>query len=285
MNTIKVGIVGPIERAKVWEQRLRPFASIKEVVISNQQEAVSDVDACIILENGKSSFTDALKAVRFGQHVFLVSRIPTERANVEKLYHAAEESNVILQFAHWATFSPSSQWMMNHIYKPKLIHIRKDIPRSAFLDYDAPFNQIWLEDLGLCIKWMNSSIHHVEANLIRLNNEEEIAIQIYMRFDSGSTAVIFVNTMSSESRHERFAANKDISVQCDVSTHSLRIAHTVPNSNHYFERKNLQGEEPADIAVKLFLKSIHLKTPSPFSGYEALQLVNIIQKINEQVVL
>lgn len=283
MNTITVGIVGPMERAKVWERRLRPFASVKEVIISNQLSVLGDVDANIILEQDGNCFEDALQAVRLGQHVFLISQIPTESNMVEKLYHAAEESNVILQFANWATFSPSSQWMLNHVFKPKLIHIRRDIPRTEFLDYDAPFERIWMEDLGLILKWMNSNVHRVEANLVSLNPEQEIAIQIYIRFDNGSTAVIFVNTMSSINRHERFAANQTITVQCDVTQQNIRIAHNGPRSNHYFERKELQGSEPADIAVNLFLKSIQLKKPSPFSGYEALQLVNTIHKIKERV--
>ncbi|HKJ33835.1 MAG TPA: hypothetical protein VKA34_18535 [Balneolales bacterium] len=283
MNAITVGIVGPLERAKVWERRLRPFASIKEVIISNHLSAIGDVEASIILENDGNCFEDALQAVRLGQHVFIISPIPTDRQIVEKLYHAAEESNVVLQFANWATFSQSSQWMLNHVYKPKLIHIRRDIPRNDFLVYDAPFERIWMEDLGLTIKWMNSTIHHIEANLISLNPDEEIAIQIYVRFDNGSTAVIFVNTMSSEARHERFAANQTMTVQCDVARQSLKIAHTGSQSKHFFERKEFNDSEPADIAINLFLKSIQLKKPSPFSGYEALQLVNTIQKVKERV--
>ncbi len=284
MNTIRFGIIGPSDRTQIWERRLRPIASVPEVIIAKKIEALADADACVILHDGPESAQIALEAIRMGLNVFLVSRIPTDHDTVESLYHTSEEANVVLQFAHWATFTQPSQWMMDHISKPKLIHIRKDIPHSAYLEYDAPFDQLWIEDLGLVLKWMNSQVHHVEANLINLNDNEEMAIQIYLRFDNGSTSVIFVNTMSTEARHERFAAGNKMTVQCDVLNKTIRVAQPGPDNHYYFEKRQMDDQVPADLALNMFIKSIQLRRPSAFSGYEAFQLSTVIDKIKDRIV-
>lgn len=283
MNTIRFGIIGPPDRAHIWERRLRPIASVPEAIMAKKIEALADADACIILRESNEGVKLALEAIRMGLHVFLISRIPTDHDMVESLYHSSEEANIVLQFAHWATFFPPSQWMMDQIPKPRLIHIRKEIPHSAYLEYDAPFDQLWIEDLGLVLKWMNSQVHHVEANLVNLDENEEMAIQIYLRFDNGSTSIIFVNTMSADARHERFAAGNNITAQCDVLNRTIRVAQPGPDNHYYFEKKQLDEQEPADVALNMFIKSIQLHRPSAFSGYEAYQLSNIIDKIKDRI--
>lgn len=283
MNNIRFGIVGPSDRAHLWEQRLRPIASVPEVILSKEITTLGNVDACIILSDDEQALPLALQAIRMGMNIFLVSRIPTDRKRVQLLYHTAEEANVVLQFSHWATFAPSSQWMMEQIRKPKLIHVRKDVPHSVYLNYDAPFEYLWIEDLGLVLKWMNSQVHHIEANMIKLNERESIAIQIYLRFENSSTCEIFVNTMSSESRHERFGANNQVAVQCDVLNKYVRIAKSENDNQYYFEKKQMEESEPADIALNMFIKSIQMHRPSAFSGYDALQLATLYEKITDLV--
>lgn len=275
-----------MDRAKVWEQRLRTAASVSGVVISRKLESLGDVDACIMLEDDEEKgYQKAVKAIRLGMHLFWVGPLPTDSVRIEELYHASEEANIILQFSHWATFSPATQWMFNELRKPKVIHIQKDLPRSVFLNQNRPFEYTWIEDLGLCLKWMGSNLHRIDANLIHLTPYEPIAIQIFLRFENSSSAVIFVNTMSAKTTHERFAADNNITIQCNVLSQELRVAYHGSNEDYSFERKEMESTETADIALNNFLKSIQLHRPSPYSGYDALQLANTIHGVRERLMV
>lgn len=275
-----------MDRAKAWERRLRSSASVTGVVISRNTDSLGDVDACIMLEDvEEKGYRKALKIIRAGMHLFWVGPLPTDAPRIEELYHASEEANIILQFSHWATFSPATQWMINELRKPKVIHIMKELPRAAYLNLNRPFEYTWIEDLGLCLKWMNSNVHRIDANLIRLTPYEPIAIQIYLRFENGASSVIFVNTMSASSRHERFAADNNITIQCNVLSQELRIAYHGGNEDYSFERKEMESTETADIALNNFLKSIHLHRPAIYSGYDALVLANTIHAVHERLLV
>ena len=280
---MKVGIVGTAALASTWERRIRTAPSVNQVITTNKIDQLGDVDACILIDNSKHRFDKATELVRLGHHLFLVGRTPTAYPQVEQLYRSAEESNVVLQFSMWSAFSGTSQWMMTNIKRPRFLHIQRELTINAYQDYQNPFVTLWAEDIGLCLKWINSSVHRVDANLTRLSANSAPSIHIFLRFDNGSTAMIFVNTTATRNRHKRIASGENITVECNVTEHTLRVGKFSDSGSLFFEKMAMTDTEPADLALAAFLKSVRMRRPSGYSGYDAVQLVKTIQMISEKI--
>lgn len=280
---MKLGIIGPANRAVAWEEHLRPHRTVEEVVITPNVKDAGDVDACLIIEESKDDVTNLLKAVRAGYHSFLVSQLPTDLEQVEKIYHTAEEANVLLQFAHWPTFAPASQWMTKQIAKPTFLQITREISYTDFLESKRSLEYYWIDELAFCLKWIDGNAHHIDVKNVKLRADEEHAIHLFLRFDSGATANMFINACASDNKHQRFAANYAFSLNCDVLSQTVRVGQANENKHLFFKKHTFDASRSAEIAATQFLKAIQLKKPTPFNGYDLLKLASQIEKITSKV--
>ena len=280
---MKIGIVGPADRAVAWEEHLRPHRSVKEVVITAHIKDIGEVDACLILDESEDKVNTLLKAIRMGYHSFLVSSLPTSQSDIEKVYHTAEEANVQLQFAHWPTFAPASQWMSQKVTKPTFIHITREISYTQFMENNHTLDYYWIDELAYCLKWINGNVHYIDVKTVNLQNGKDRAIHIFLRFDSGATANLYINSCSSASRHQRFAADQTFMLDCDVHSQSVRLGKNNNQQHLFFEKQSFDATRAAEIAATQFLKSIQLKKATQFNGYDLLKLANEVSKIKDRL--
>jgi len=280
---MKIGIVGTAERAVAWERHLRPHRAISEVIIAPELNGLGEVDACILLNESDERLQLVLQAIRQGYHTFLVSRIPTDRRTVEQIYHTAEEANVMLQFSHWPTLAPASQWMSSKIPKPKFIHVIRELNYMTYMEQDVNFEDLWIDELAFCLKWMNGTVHQVDARQIQLGSKQGFAMHLFLRFDSGATAVVFVDTTSDVTRHKRLGSNKTYITDCDVNSQTVRIGKLSMDKHLYFEKEQFDAAQAAESAALQFIKAIQLGRPSLYNGYDALQLCTIIERVNQRL--
>lgn len=279
---MKIGIVGAAERAVVWERHLRPHRAVSEVIIAPNLRDLGTVDACFLLDESTQRIQTVLEAIRLGFHTFLISRIPTDRSQVEKVYHSAEEANVLLQFSHWPTIAPASQWMAQKIQKPSFIHVTKEINLTSYLELGSDFDYLWIDELAYCLKWMNATVHQVDAREVQLGSKA-LGIHLFIRFDSGATAMIFVLSASAQNRHRRVASNNHYLAECNVNEQSVRLGQLSEGGHVFFDRKKFEPSESAERAALQFIKAIQLNKPSAYNGYDALQLCNTIEKVRERL--
>ena len=280
---MKIGIVGPADRAVAWEEHLRPHRSVNEVVITAHIKDIGAVDACLILDESPEKVNMLLKAIRMGYHSFLVSSLPASHSDIEKIYHTAEEANVLLQFAHWPTFAPASQWMSQKIAKPTFLNIVREISYTQFLENNHTLDYYWIDELAFCLKWINGNVHHIDVKTVNLQNGKDRAIHLFLRFDSGATANIFINSCSSGNRHQRFAADPTFLLDCDVQAQSVRLGKNNEQQHLFFEKQSFDATRAAEIASTQFLKSIQLKKATQFNGFDLLKLSNEVAKIKDRL--
>ncbi len=74
---------------------------------------MGEVDACFLVDESEQNLDILLEGIQLGLHCFLISRQPTDTQKLEKIYRATKEAGVQVQFSHWPTLAPATQWMMD----------------------------------------------------------------------------------------------------------------------------------------------------------------------------
>lgn len=280
---MKIGIVGPADRAVAWEKHLAPHQSVSEVAIAATHKGVGDVDACFLLDESEDRLSRLLKAVKAGYHTYLVAPLPLDVTNVERVYHAAEESNVLLQFSHWPTMAPSSKWMSKKMAKPKFIQIVREIDHASFLESGHDLSSTWIDELAFCLRWVDGIVHHVDLKTVEFSRNKMYALHLFLRFDSGATANIYINAASASEKHQRFAADNNYMLDCDVLNQSVRIGEPDKHDHLFFNRQIFDASKSAELSALEFIKSVQLNRPPIYNGYHLLKLAKTIDKVQKRL--
>ncbi|MFH5833040.1 hypothetical protein [Halalkalibaculum sp. DA384] len=282
---MKIGIIGTAERAVAWEKNMGQHPSVSEVIITRSLDDLGTADACVIIDESDTNLDTLMEAVKAGYHCFLVSRLPRKLPNIEKIYHASEESNVAVQFSHWPSLAPASQWMIQKIQKPHFIQIIREIGHTDFLERDNIPSYYWIDELAFCIKWMKGAIHQVDVNQTKQAGRLGGATHIFLRFESGSTANIFVNTASHRNNHIRMASDASYILDCDILEQKGRIGKVSDGDRLFFQKKLFDASRSAELASSQFLKAIQLNRPTPFGAYDLYRTLKVVDKIGKKLTL
>lgn len=279
---MKVGIVGDAKRAVAWEQHIRPHRIVQEVDLCPHISEIGAVDACLIIDDSDQNLDILLSGIQHELNCFLISKIPTNKEKLQKIHQAANEAGVRVQLSHWPVLAPATQWMMNRVKKPISISINREIAYSQWTS-ESDFSQYWYDEAGLCLKWVNSGIHRIEAKEVRLNRTEPYFMHLFLRFDNGTSADITINSAAKENRHIRYAFSKDTVLECEVRDQLVRVGQLNSSSKLYFEKQMFDPAKSAEKAVLMFLKSIQMNAETPYSGYDALQLASQVERIKKRL--
>ncbi|MEO1023330.1 MAG: hypothetical protein AAFW89_12375 [Bacteroidota bacterium] len=281
---MKVGIVGDAERVLAWEQHLRPHQLVRQVDLVRFVKDVGHVDACFILDDSPNNLDILLSGIRLGLHCFLVSKPPVEQDKLRAIARAADEAGVYAQLSHWPTLAPSTQWMMNQLPKPSLITIHKEIAHNQLVQPALEFEHLWLDELGICLKWIRSEVHHVEARQTLLDDLLPIGFSITLRFDNGALASIQLYSGAAQSHHKRIAQSSSIVLECDVIKQTVRKGTLQNNAHLFFDKEKFNPAKAAEKAALAFLKSVQMKREPSYSAYDALQLATVSERIKKRLV-
>lgn len=280
---MKVGIVGDASRGMAWEQHLRPHSIVRQVDLAPSLKDLDKVDACFILDESESNLDTLLEGIQKGFNCFFIARQPTNIKKLDQIHRASKEAGVLVQFAHWPTLAPATQWMMDKIHRPGFIHIEKEISRNQIVDLETEFRHLWIDEFGLCLKWIDSGIHHMEAKEVSLNEDQPVLIHIFLRFDSGASATINVYSGASENRHKRLISNKREILECNVPDQIVKLGRINESKRLYFEKQVFDPSKAAEKAALLFLKSVQLNRETAYTSYDALQLAIQIEKVEQRL--
>jgi len=280
---MKVGIVGDATRAVAWEQHLRPHSIVREVELCSSIQDLDNIDACLILDDSEENLDTLLEGVRRGFHCFFIAKQPSDIQKLEKIHRSARESGCHIQFAQWPSLAPATRWMMDKVPKPGFIHIERELVRNQMNQVVSEFRSHWIDEIGLCIKWINSGIHHIEARQISLSKETPTIAHFFLRFDNGTTAVINLYAAASENRHKRIVCNKHEILECNVPQQTVKLGRLNESSRIYFEKQTFDATKAAEKAALLFLKSIQLNRETGYTSYDALQLAIQIERVEARL--
>lgn len=280
---MKVGIVGDAKRAVAWERHLRPHQIVQEVELCADISEVGRVNACFLVDESERNLDILLEGIRQGLNCFLIAPQPTNSTKLEKIYRATKEAGVQVQYSHWPTLAPASQWMMDRMSRPSYLSIIRELNYTQFLNSEDEFRHYWIDEVGLCLKWLDSGVHHTEAKHVYLEDKHPIAIHIFLRFDNGSTADIKIFTGSEENTHKRIASNRQEVLECNVPDQSIRAGRLNSGHHLFFEREKFDPAKSAEKAALMFLKSIQMNQDTPYTSYDAYSLSLQVDKIEKRL--
>lgn len=277
---MKIGIVGPADRSVAWENHLRSHPFVSEVIIAATLHDIGTVDACLLLDDSDQRLQNLLNAIKQGYHTFFISSLPTgDTALVEKIYHTSQEAHVRLQFSHWPTLAPASQWMAKTVHKPTFIQVTREIAYTSFMESNASFKALWVDELAYCLKHIGGAVHHTQINTSYLESGKPYAAHLHLRFDSGATAGIFISVCSLKNRHKRLISDHSLLLECDVESQTVRIGREHNNSHLFFEKNKFDPAMAAEQSLLQFLKAIQLKKATLYNGYDLLNLVKTVERL------
>ncbi len=280
---MKVGIVGDASRAVAWEQHLRPHRIVREVELCAHIDEISNVDACLLIDDSDSNLDNLLQAIRRGLNCFLISSPPSDVAKLGQIQRSIQEAGVHVQFSHWPTLAPATQWMMDRMQRPTLMSIKREVSYSQFINSKDNVRHFWVDELGLCMKWIGSGIHHTEAKEVTIGNTQTLAAHIFMRFNNGSTADITIFTGAKQNQHTRILSSNEEIFECDVPSQTIRAGRAGSGSLVYFEEKTFDPAKSAEKSVLMFLKSIQMDQETAYTGYDAYRLAVQVEKIKKRL--
>lgn len=280
---MKIGIVGNAIRGVAWEQHLRPHNIVEQVDLCPTIHDLKEVDACLIVDETEQNLDILLEAIQKGFHCFFVTKLPSDIKKLEKIHRAAREAGSLVQFAHWPSLAPATRWMMDVLPKPTFIHIEKEIVRTQLANIATEFRNLWIDELGMVIKWINSGIHHIEAKQISIEKYHPTMAHLFLRFDNGATASINVYAAASQNRHTRIIANKHELLECNVREQIVKHGHIGSAGKLYFEKQTFDPSKAAEKAALLFLKSIQLGKDPAYTSYDALQLAIQVNRVESRI--
>ncbi|MEX1062028.1 MAG: hypothetical protein WEC12_00380 [Balneolaceae bacterium] len=276
---MRVGIIGDKNRAAVWEKYLRSLLAVKEVVITSSLSEAENIQACIILDDTAGNLHLLSDSIRLGIHSYLISELPVDEEQLKRICSLSQESDVRVQFSHWPTISPASQWMKNQLPKPDFIQIIKEQSHLNFTENRRQLSRSWTDEIGWIMKWMDMGTHRIEAQEVVPGNRDW-GIRIFIKFENGSTASLFILTAGTEKNHRRIASGSNLLLDCRVEHQTVKKTLISGSQGISAESQTFDRSRSAGISVLLFFKAIKLKKDTAFTPFDALKTAATVKNIN-----
>lgn len=279
---MKIAIVGQTERAAAWEQYIRAYRTVEEVLITSRLRYVDNADACVLLDDSEDRLDRVLKSVKLGFPTYLVGRLSLDTDLLRKIHSASQESGVPVQFSHWPILAASTHWMRQHIQKPEWFNATKHLISASYTENAEQVRFHWIDEVALASKWMDSSVQRVTAQAARIQGNLTGAT-IFLNFEHGGTAFISISLVSSSSVHVRSAGDLNLHLECDVPSQQVRSIGFSEGSHLTIQKQSFDGSGTAELSVGRFLKAVQHRKPVSYSVFDALRTARIVEMIDRQL--
>ncbi|MEX2352252.1 MAG: hypothetical protein WD529_07445 [Balneolaceae bacterium] len=277
---MRVGIIGDANRTVAWEKHLRPLSAVTEVVIAPALADAGEVEACLLIDDSKENLARLSEAIRLGVHTYLVSRLPTERKELESIYHYSQEADVHVQFSHWPSIAPATEWMRKQLPKPQTLQVIREQSQIHYTENRPWFTHNWIDEFALITRWMDKPTHRIEGHQITTDGVS-LGIQLFLRYDSGATASLYFMTAASENRHKRVVSDGRMLLELDVTEQRVRKIVVNASEELVTESRKFDASRAAEQSAVHFFKAIRLRQPTLFSPYDAMRTAIGIEKVKQ----
>lgn len=275
---MRVGIIGDKNRASAWEKNLRPLSEVQEVVISQKLSDIHDTDACILLDDSPGNLQLLSDVIKLGIHSYLVANLPSDSGPLKKICGLIEESGVRVQFSHWPTLSPATQWMKQLLPKPDFIQIIKEHPHSSIPEHRERLSSYWIDEITWIVNWMDLRTHRVDVQQLA-GEDTGTGIRIYLKFENGASASFFYFAAGSENIHRRIASGPGLILDYNVDRQAVRKTQPDEQKRLNVESRTFDTTKAAELSASLFIKAIKEKSDTAFTAYNALKAARVIETI------
>jgi hypothetical protein len=280
---MKVAVIGEKSRASAWEKHLRKLSVVNEVILLSTLFEDPELRTVILIEDDPDKSLGLLdRSIRSGLNSFLISRLPQDIKKLEHIYHASSEAGVTVQFSHWPSVTPSTQWIRQQVQKPDLIQIKKEVRPVNYTINKEIFDHHWTDEVAFIVKWMGGNVHRIDAKPV-IVEDMPLGLSLSMRFEDASVASIQFSNAGQDERHQRVFSDQHLMIDCNVLTQKMKTYRVNEKHRITVQEKSFDPSETAEWALQQFIKSIQMKSDSIFSPYDALLTARIVDKIRKHM--
>lgn len=279
---MKIGVVGPTERAAVWDSYLRTSRMVEEVLVTSHIRHLKQVDACLLLDDSEKNLERTLTLLKEGVPVYLISSLPTDPEALRKVHSASEEAGVPVQLSHWPSFSASTHWMQQQVTHPRWMHIERHLISAQYLENLDQFTGLWLDEIALVLKWVDGGASKVAART-SIVQDNPVGILIQIQFERGVSASIAIHMTASHPRHTRIVSDGSRQLELDVLEQKVRSVTFSKGAQLSIQRFDFDATQTAELSLTRFLKSLQTGREGIFSAFDALQAAKMAREISMQI--
>lgn len=279
---MRIGIVAPAELQRFWEQHIRTFQSVKEVEMVNRTEALTNVDACLFAPKSSDPVEEALQVLKHSIHLFWILPLPESVFTANRFVAVSEESGASVQFVCWPVHHPATLRMMQHIPRPEMIDIRRDIPYSDCIKSGLTHDQLYRDEIAYCSFWINHALYDLRYSANPDTTHLPAFTDLELQFVNGARSSIRIDTTADSHNYQRIASNKNMTLRHDIESNAIIRAESGNQEELHLNREQLPEHSSARQALSSFFRSISHPTFRNFNSYELKRFCSIIEALERK---
>lgn len=240
-------------------------------------------DAIAIITPTPTHFDYAKQSIKQGKHVFIEKPATISVLESLELLKLSETHQVIVQIGHIERYNPAfeaAKPFLNNIKHIKSERLSKYNIRGTDVSVVMDLS---LHDLDIISSVLNESISTIKAEGQKHISTSVDEVKINLEFSNNLKAEILTHRAYSENKREITFITNELEIKCDLMNKQLFLKDLNTHSASYKEipvmSSNALVEEYRD-----FYKSIHNKTPVSIGLTEAIKVLDIIKRVENQLV-
>lgn len=274
------------------EKVARSVAEEREVQwTTDWRELIGRVDAVSLAVPTESHAEIACTLLASGIHVLVEKPISRTLDEADRMIHAAEQGNAILQIGHLERFNPAMVALRPHVRNPVYFEIHRVGEFTArSLDIDVVLD-LMIHDLDI-VQWLvgeEVEVTGVHAVGIPILTNRVDAANARLEFSSGAVANITASRVGTEKiRKMRFFQPHDY-VAVDYTTKRASISGLAPPTAEglwpgvHVQNLDVLDVEPLRTELVEFFAAAKDGLPSPVSGLEGRNALSLALRVLERI--
>ncbi len=279
---MRIGIIAPSDLQSFWEQHLRTFQSVREVVMVTKTDALPDVDACLFGASTDNPVEEALSLLKHSIHLMWLLPLPGSVNIANRFIKVAEESGAVAQFICWSVHTPALQKMMQLIAHPQRILIRRNLPHQEFIKSRISPGQLNQEEIAYCCYWVNHSLYDVHIARMPDTQDHSAISMTDILFANGTRCSIHVDTVAKNHEHIRCISNTGLLLRHDVTENKVVRIDAGHDRDIRIIPETLPETPPARHALTTFFRSISRPSFRIFDPHELKRYCRVTEALQRK---
>lgn len=248
---------------------------------------LSKVDAVSIAVPTSDHFHVVKQCLAAGVNVLVEKPIACTEKEGNDLVELAQQKRLVLQVGHIERFNPVVESIQRDIHSPfymEALRMSPFQPRGTDVDV---VRDLMIHDLDIALSFGLGSIVEIEAYGMALASPYIDFANARIQFENGCVAAFTASRVSSERLRRLHLLQMDTFMAIDYQSRKSVIRRRVRDKEGAYreivEERQSSDEEPLQLELKAFIRSIQDGTRPVVSGEDASKCLGVAERIVESI--
>lgn len=241
------------------------------------------IDCVTVSTPTPSHYAMARTFLERGVDVLVEKPIAATSAEGRGLVQLAERNGRILQVGHLERFNPAVRAMLALIEKPRFIECGRLAPfGERGTDVDV-VRDLMIHDLDVILGCVGAPIERLEAVGVPVLSERVDIANVRLRFRGGCIANVTASRVALKRERKIRLFQADTYLSVDYGEHRVRICRRLVVDGQpeiSVEEKEFHESDALRDEVESFVASVRTREPPVVDGHQALQALELAERIN-----